>query len=110
MTRKIEEKSMEQTIAEEVEEIFDTGQMQITMKPEGFSWKTSPSGGDLKHELTIKMSMTTEQRTELEYMLCICWAPELTLTSDVKPKQAEMFEADGFGENNGHDDGKELPD
>ena len=55
-------KTEHQIAAETVEELF--GDKQIQMVPGSFSWKSEPSGGDLKHDLTIKIPMDTAQRNE----------------------------------------------
>jgi hypothetical protein len=76
----------------------------ITLKLNKFKWSTEPSGGDLTHELTVKITMTTDQRAEIEDLSLHFWEHSVTLAGTRKPEQGK-FETETTD-----DDDKDLAD
>jgi len=88
-----------------MELLKDMDRKSIEMPVNKLKWSTEPSGGDLKHALTITINMSTEDRSEVETLVRDYWELDCILGGTRKPLQAS-FDTEGFGE----DEGKELPD
>ena len=88
-----------------IELLKDLDRKNIKMPVGKLKWNTEPSGGDLKHALTITVNMTTEDRSEVETLVRDYWDLECTLGGTLKPVQTS-FDAETFGE----EDEMELTD
>lgn len=80
---------------------------QIHMKPGKFTWRSEPSGQELKHVLTITAPMTTEERAEVEELVCQFWNFNVIISGESKPEPLPLPMFDEMPKNT---DNGDLPE